>query len=164
VSIPGVHDLPYMGTGLEHNEKGDPNYTGANHVAMMDKRMKKLDVLGSKITPADHEEVATYGAELGVIGWGSTHGAITEAIEQITAETGIQIAQLHPRIVSPLREWQIRQFLGPLKKVIVPEENYTGQFAHFLKAKFGIKPIEVHKAEGIPFTSEELYAAFKEAL
>ncbi len=44
----------------------------------------------------------------------------------------------------------------------MPEENYTGQYAHFLKGKFGIRPIEVHKCQGLPFTSEELYAAFKE--
>jgi len=153
-----------MGTGLEHNEHGDPDYTGDNHLRMTQKRMGKLTTLGSKITPEAQEEVVTEGAEIGVIGWGSTHGAITEAIEQVEAETGVKIAQLHPRILSPLREWKIRQFCGPLKKIIVPEENYTGQFAHFMKAKFGIKPVEVHKCSGIPFTSEELVDAFKEEL
>ena len=162
--IPGKHDLPYMGTGLEHNEKGDPNYTPEVHEMMMAKRFKKLEVLGTTITPEEREEVEPEGSEIGVIGWGSTHGAITEAIERLERDDGATIAHLHPRIVSPLREWPIRRFLGPLKKIIVPEENYTGQFAHFLKAKFGIKPIEVHKAKGIPFTSEELYKAFKEVL
>ena len=167
IPVPGLHDLPYMGTGLEHNEHGDPNYTPENHLKMTEKRFRKLDVLGSKIdneslngAHAQHAE----GAEIGVIGWGSTHGAITEAINQIEEEEGIRIAQFHPRIISPLREWKVRRFLGPLKKVIIPEENYTGQFAHFIKAKFGVKPIEVHKPDGIPFTSEELYKAFKEAL
>lgn len=164
IPTPGVHDLPYMGTGLEHNEHGDPDYTPDNHLKMMRKRMKKIEELGAKITPVDHEEIVAEGAEIGVIGWGSTHGAITEAIEQVEADTGVRIAQLHPRILSPLREWKVRQFCGPLKKIIVPEENYTGQFAHFLKAKFGIRPIEVHKCAGIPFTSEELVDAFKEAL
>ena len=161
---PGVHDLPYMASGLEHDESGSPNYTPEVHEMMTAKRFKKLEVLGSTITPEEREEVEPEGSEIGVIGWGSTHGAITEAIERIEAEEGITIAHLHPRIISPLREWPIRRFLGPLKKIIVPEENYTGQFAHFLKAKFGIKPIEVHKCAGIPFTSEELYAAFKEAI
>jgi len=139
--IPGEHDLPYMGTGLEHNEKGDPNYTPEAHEMMMAKRFMKLEVLGSTITPEEREEVEPEGSEVGVIGWGSTHGAITEAIERIEEESGVSVAHLHPRIISPLREWPIRRFLGPLKKIIVPEENYTGQFAHFLKAKFGIKPI-----------------------
>ena len=56
------------------------------------------------------------------------------------------------------------RFLGPLKKIIVAEENYTGQYAHFLKGKFGIHPLEIHKCDGIPFTSEELHAAIKEVL
>jgi 2-oxoglutarate ferredoxin oxidoreductase subunit alpha len=162
--IPGVHELMYMGTGLEHNEKGAPNYTPENHEAMTAKRFRKLKTLGQKIMQDPSEESEPEGAEIGVIGWGSTYGAICEAIEQIEAEDGVRIAHLHPRILSPLNEWKIRQFLGPLKKLIVPEENYTGQYAHFLKGKFGIKPIEVGKCRGMPFTSEELYRAFKEEL
>ena len=104
------------------------------------------------------------GVEVGVMGGGSDWGAITEALEQIEADTGVRVAHLHPRILSPLNEWRIRQFLGPLKKLIVPEENYTGQYAHFLKGKFGIKPVEIHKAHGVPFTAEELYHAIKEEL
>ncbi len=83
---------------------------------------------------------------------------------EMLEEEGAKIAHLHPRILSPLNEWKIRQFLGPLKKLIVPEENYTGQYAHFLKGKFGIKPIEIHKAHGIPFSSEELEKSIKEHL
>jgi len=163
--IPGIHDLPYMGTGLEHTEKGAPNYTPEVHEAMTEKRFRKLKTLGARIVQqAKVEEDEPEGCEVGVIGWGSTYGAITEAIEMIERDTGIKVAHLHPRILSPLNEWRIRQFLGPLKKLIVPEENYTGQYAHFLKGKFGIKPIEIHKAHGVPFTADELYAAIKEEL
>ena len=161
--IPGVHDLPYMGTGLEHNETGAPDYTPDNHEQMTAKRFRKIKVLGQQIVQSPSEEVEPEGAEVGVIGWGSTYGAIREAIEMLEEE-GAKIAHLHPRILSPLNEWKIRQFLGPLKKLIVPEENYTGQYAHFLKGKFGIKPIEVHKCRGMPFTAEELSVAFKEEL
>ncbi len=164
MSIPGWHDLPYMGTGLEHNEFGNPNYTPENHEAQTEKRFRKLDYLAKKITQEQVEEIEPEYSEIGVIGWGSTYGAIREAIDQLESETGQKIAHLHPRILSPLPEWRIRQFLGPLRKLIVPEENYTGQYAHFLKGKFGIRPIEVHKCQGLPFTSEELYAAFKEHL
>lgn len=163
--IPGVHDLPYMSTGLEHNEAGAPNYTPANHEIMTEKRFRKLKVLGRLVEQQPKiEENEPEGAEIGVIGWGSTYGAICEALDAIEADTGVRVAHLHPRILSPLREWRIRQFLGPLRKVIVPEENYTGQYSHFLKAKFGIRPIEVHKAQGVPFTAEEIYAAVKEEL
>ncbi len=163
--VPGVHDLPYMCTGLEHTESGAPNYTPLNHEAMTDKRFRKLKALGKRIVQQTQvEEDEPEGTEVGVIGWGSTYGAICEALEQIETDTGVRVAHLHPRILSPLNEWRIRQFLGPLRKLIVPEENYTGQYAHFLKGKFGIKPIEIHKAHGVPFTSEELYAAIREEL
>ncbi|MDD5719650.1 MAG: 2-oxoacid:acceptor oxidoreductase subunit alpha [Candidatus Krumholzibacteria bacterium] len=163
--IPGIHDLPYMSTGLEHNETGAPNYTPANHELMTDKRFRKLKTLGRRVVQqAKVEEFEPEEAEVGVIGWGSTYGAIAESLDMIEEDTGLRVAHLHPRILSPLNEWRIRQFLGPLRKLIVPEENYTGQYAHFLKAKFGIKPIEIHKAHGVPFTAEELYAAIKEEL
>ncbi len=163
--VPGVHNLPYMCTGLEHNESGAPNYTPANHEMMTEKRFRKLKTLGRRVVQqAKVEEIEPEDAEIGVIGWGSTYGAITEALDAIEQDTGVRVAHLHPRILSPLNEWRIRQFLGPLRKLIVPEENYTGQYAHFLKGKFGIKPVEVHKAHGVPFTAEEIYAAVKEEL
>ncbi len=164
MAIPGWHKLPYMGTGLEHNEKGAPDYTPENHEAQTARRFRKLESLAANIKQQPIEEVEPEFSEIGVIGWGSTYGAVQEAIEMLEADTGKRIAHLHPRILSPLNEWRIRQFLGPLRKLIVPEENFTGQYAHFLKGKFGIKPIEVHKCKGMPFTSEELYAAFKEQL
>lgn len=163
--IPGMHDLPYMCTGLEHDESGAPNYTPLNHEKMTEKRFRKIKTLGRRIVQqAKVEEIEPEDVEIGVIGWGSTYGATCEALDLIEQDTGVRIAHLHPRILSPLHEWRIRQFLGPLRKVIVPEENYTGQYAHFLKAKFGIKPIEIHKAHGVPFTAEELYAAIKEEM
>ncbi len=162
--IPGEDELIYMGTGLEHNEKGDPNYSPANRNAMTEKRFLKLKTLGDAITQLPIEEHAPEGCEVGVIGWGSTFGALQEAVTQLEVEDGIQVAHLHPRVLSPLPEWRIRRFLGPLKKIIVAEENYTGQYAHFLKGKFGIHPLEIHKCDGIPFTSEELHAAIKEVL
>lgn len=163
--IPGIHELMYMSTGLEHTPKGAPNYTPRNHEIMTEKRFRKLTTLGKRVVQQTKiEEDESEGAEVGVIGWGSTYGAIAEALEMIERDTGVRVAHLHPRILSPLPEWRIRQFLGPLKKLIVPEENYTGQYAHFLKGKFGIKPVEIHKAQGIPFSAEELYTAIKEEL
>ena len=163
--IPGVHDLMYMSTGLEHTPKGAPNYTPEIHELMTIKRFNKLKALGKRIVQQHKvEEDESEDTEVGVIGWGSTYGAICEALENIERDTGVRIAHLHPRILSPLPEWRIRQFLGPLKKLIVPEENYTGQYSHFLKGKFGIKPIEIHKAHGVPFSAEELEVAIKEEL
>ena len=103
------------------------------------------------------EYFGSYKAKIGIIGWGSTMGAIREA-RYLAEKRGIKVRQLHPKIISPLPEHQIRLFLIGLKQVLVVEENYTGQFAHFLRAKFGITPVEIHKYEGIPITPEEVFA------
>ena len=94
--------------------------------------------------------------QIGVIGWGSTEGAIHEA-RLLAEERGILFRHLQPKVLSPLPEHQIRNFLAGLKQVVMVEENFTGQFAHFIKGKFGIKPIEIHKSEGVPFTPEEIF-------
>lgn len=103
----------------------------------------------------------TYGDpnnKIGIIGWGSTEGAIREA-RYLAEKDGIKVRHLHPHTISPLPERQISKFLHRLSYLIVVEENLTGQFAHFIKAKFGVKPIEVHKCEGTPFTPNEIYNA-----
>jgi 2-oxoglutarate/2-oxoacid ferredoxin oxidoreductase subunit alpha len=164
VAIPGVPGGLHIAGGLEHDEDGSPCYTGSNHNKMNAKRFRKLETLKENFDEwvADFEIVDN--AALGIVGWGSTKGAIAEAIE-MAAERGIKVSHFHPRIVSPLPERRLRRFLAesPIRRVLVVEENFTGQFSHFLKAKFDIKPIEVLKAEGVPFTPAEILDAIVKA-
>jgi 2-oxoglutarate ferredoxin oxidoreductase subunit alpha len=122
---------------------------------MTRKRFKKLEVLSKALEANPPEYHGTPDAKIGIIGWGSTEGAIREARYLAEAE-GIKVRHLHPRLLSPLPENRIRHFLLGLKQVIIVEENYTGQFAHFIKGKFGVKPVEIHKYEGVPITPEEI--------
>lgn len=160
ISTPGVPGGQYIATGLEHNESGKADYSPDNHLEMTKKRFKKLQVLSEafEANPADY-----YGnkcSKIGVIGWGSTEGAIREA-RYMAEKEGIYIRHLHPKVISPLPDRQIRRFLSGLQQVMVVEENYTGQFAHFIKAKFGIRPIEVHKCKGVPITPHEIFSSIK---
>jgi 2-oxoglutarate/2-oxoacid ferredoxin oxidoreductase subunit alpha len=157
ISSPGTLEGQYLATGLEHNEKGKVDYTPQNHKKMTQKRFKKLSYLSEALEKNPKEYFGSYKAKIGIIGWGSTMGAIREA-RYLAEKRGIKVRQLHPKIISPLPEHQIRLFLIGLKQVLVVEENYTGQFAHFLRAKFGITPVEIHKYEGIPITPEEVFA------
>ncbi len=158
ISKPGMAGGQYLATGLEHTEKGMANYTPGVHRQMTRKRFKKLRLFSETLEKNPKEFFGSPKAKIGIIGWGSTMGAIREA-RYLAEKKGIKVRQLHPTIIAPLPERQIRHFLLGLKHVIVVEENYTGQFAHFIKAKFGIVPIEIHKYEGIPITPEEVYAA-----
>jgi 2-oxoglutarate ferredoxin oxidoreductase subunit alpha len=156
ITTPGLEGGQYLSGGLEHDETGKASYLPHIHSKMMRKRFKKLEALGNALekNPPDYE--GPEEAKLGVIGWGSTEGAIREA-RLLAEERGILFRHLQPKVLSPLPERQVRNFLSGLKQVIMVEENYTGQFAHFIKAKFGIKPIEIHKCEGVPITPEEIF-------
>lgn len=156
ITKPGMEGGQYLGGGLEHDESGKASYLPHIHSKMMNKRFKKLEALSIALekNPPDYE--GPEEAKIGVIGWGSTEGAIHEA-RLLAEERGILFKHLQPKVLSPLPERQVRNFLSGLKQVIMVEENYTGQFAHFIKAKFGIKPIEIHKCEGVPFTPEEIF-------
>lgn len=158
---PGTPGGLHIVSSLEHSEDGSPCYTGPNHNKMNAKRFRKLETLMSDFDEWVADFHTEEGAKIGVIGWGSTEGAIREA-RALAKAKGIKTSHFHPRIVSPLPEKRLRKFLEPLDKVMVVEENYTGQLSHFLKAKFRIETIEVLKAEGVPFTPEEILASIEE--
>lgn len=154
---PGMPGGQYVATGLEHDEYGFPNYTPDNHLAMSKKRLRKLEVIARSFNSNPVEFYGKPDAKIGVIGWGSTEGAIREA-RYLAKLRGLNVRHLHPHAISPLPERQITHFLAGLKYLIIVEENLTGQFAHFIKAKFGVQAIEIHKCEGIPITPEEVLA------
>jgi len=155
ISIPGTKNGQYVATGLEHQEDGRADYSPKNHLEMTKKRFSKLKYLSRAFDFNPPEYYGSEDAEIGVIGWGSTEGAIREA-RYLAEEKGILVRHLHPKEISPLPEKQIKHFLVGLKQVLVVEENYTGQFAHFVKAKFGIRPVEVHKCQGVPISPVEI--------
>ena len=156
ITKPGTPGGQYLSGGLEHDETGKASYLPHIHSKMMNKRFKKLEALAKALEKNPPEYEGSEEAKIGVIGWGSTEGAIHEA-RLLAEERGILFRHLQPKVLSPLPEHQIRNFLAGLKQVVMVEENFTGQFAHFIKGKFGIKPIEIHKSEGVPFTPEEIF-------
>lgn len=158
VARPGTPGGQYLATGLEHTETGLPDYSPSNHAMMTRKRFKKLRALSRALEANPPEYYGPADAEIGIIGWGSTEGAIREA-RYLAEEKGIAVRHLHPKMVSPLPDRRIEHFLAELKQVIVVEENFTGQFAHFVKGRFGVRPIEVHKCEGVPITPQEILSA-----
>lgn len=158
IARPGTPGGQYLATGLEHDEYGKTNQGPENHLMMSKKRFRKLDQVSLAF---ERNPMETYGdpnVRIGIMGWGSTEGAIREA-RYLAEAAGVKIRHIHPHTISPLPERQISKFLHRLKHLILVEENLTGQFAHFIKAKFGVKPIEVHKCEGMPFTPDEIFNA-----
>ena len=166
MSVPGMPDGFYSATGIEHTEAGELNYEPANHNKMMAKRFKKLE--GVLKLPW---VIRTYGAEnpeTAVIGWGSEEGVIREAVDLANKE-GLKVGALHPKIVWPFPAEIINQYLARgVKRVIVPELNFSGQFAALLKQHLnngnrGVDVVSLAKGGGIPWTPSEIVTKIKEA-
>jgi 2-oxoglutarate ferredoxin oxidoreductase subunit alpha len=158
IAIPGKSSVTYVATGLEHNAEGHPDYEPVDHTAMMHKRYRKLESAVEELPKPQR-----YGAEdatIGIIGWGSTEGAIQEAVDRANAK-GLKVALMQLKILSPLPDRTILHFTNSVQKVIVAECNYSGQLANLLGAKYGLQPVRVNKFGGIPFTAGEILQAIE---
>ncbi|HEY3992404.1 MAG TPA: 2-oxoacid:acceptor oxidoreductase subunit alpha, partial [Ktedonobacteraceae bacterium] len=159
IATPGSGAPVYTATGLEHNQHGHPDYEPEDHVAMMKKRYRKLDTARKELP-----QPTRYGdddATVGLIGWGSTEGAIQEAVDRARAN-GHKVASLHLRVLSPLPDDALHAFMTSVSTLLVPECNYSGQLANLLGAEYGVQPIRVNKFGGIPFTAGEILRAIEE--
>ena len=164
IAIPGEDRHVYVAQGLEHDERGRPTILPHVHEAMTAKRFRKMESARLEI---DNEQLApSYGeakADLGIIGWGATQGSIREAADRALAK-GYKVAAMQPRLLNPLPESRLREFIGSCKQILMPEVNYQGQFAHHLSACLGIDPIRQNKIGGLPFTPGEIFNKIEEVL
>lgn len=161
VAIPGVNASTYVATGLEHNEHGDPTYTPANHFRMTTKRHKKLDYIAKE--KGFTRRFGDEQAKVGILSWGSTEGPIEEAIRKAN-QLGYEVAALQVKMLHPLPDEEIRNFLTSVQQVIIPELNFTGQFNQIIRAKYLIPTIRLNKCAGMPFTPEEILNKIEEVI
>jgi 2-oxoglutarate/2-oxoacid ferredoxin oxidoreductase subunit alpha len=157
MAIPGTPGGAYVATGLEHTQAANTSSDARNHAAMTEKRFKKLEGVLAK-APAAHE----YGdpsADIGFLTWGSTLGAVAEAIDRLAAQ-GIKAHALAPRMIWPLPTHQIDRFLEGKRVVVVPEVNYTGQYAQLLKTHYqNIEFTRLNVYGGQPFSVAQVVEA-----
>lgn len=147
----------YIATGLEHNEIGNPDISPAAHRKMSDKRHKKLQVAVDYAMERG-TFARQYGdpdAKIGMITWGSTEGALQEAIDLAT-NWDLPVEQLHLLLLNPLPAETIYKFMEGKERVVVAELNYTGQLAQRLRAALNVPVDSFTKCTGQPFTPHEL--------
>jgi len=160
MTVPGTDGGMFVSSGLEHDETGAPNYTPEMRMKMTRKRFRKLDTLAAELS-ANGGGLCEggEGAKVGIIGWGSTEGAIRETLRRVRGE-GAKVAHMHPKVLNPLPVAKIERWMKPLKKVIVLEENFTAQFAKHLRANVDMRAteiIEVNQCTGLPYTPDDVY-------
>jgi 2-oxoglutarate ferredoxin oxidoreductase subunit alpha len=88
-----------------------------------------------------------------VVGWGSTYGSITTAVESLQ-NRGVDVSSTHIRYLNPLPS-NLGEILGKFDHVLVPELN-RGQLALLLRAKYLVNAQSYSKVKGRPFTIHEL--------
>jgi 2-oxoglutarate ferredoxin oxidoreductase subunit alpha len=147
--------------GIEKEDgSGNISYDPANHGLMVDLRAAK--VAGVAATIPDVEVIGDVdNAEMLVVGWGSTWGAISGAVDRVRAR-GRRVAQVHLTHLNPFPR-NLGEVLGRYPKVVVPEMN-LGQLAKLLRAEYLVDARSVSKVKGVPFTAGELEQAILGAL
>jgi 2-oxoglutarate/2-oxoacid ferredoxin oxidoreductase subunit alpha len=158
MALPGMEGGCYAATGLEHSERGSPNFTPEAHRMMSAKRARKIAECSKE--KGFTSRFGPKKAAIGVIGWGSTQGAIRAAAE-LAAKAGIPVAHLQLKMVSPLPEADLREFLSSVEQVLVAELNFSGHLNQMLRSKFLIPTVSLSKADGLPFVAEEILDRIK---
>ncbi len=159
-ALPGTPGLEHRIGGLEKADgSGNISYDPANHQRMTELRAAKVEAIAERIPP-----LAVDGPDSGrllVLGWGSTQGAITGAVEQ-ARRNGLTVSRAHLRYLNPLPA-NTGAVLARFDHVLLPEMN-CGQLAMLLRARFLKDITSYSKVEGKPFTRREIQTKIEEIL
>jgi 2-oxoglutarate/2-oxoacid ferredoxin oxidoreductase subunit alpha len=165
-AVPGVPGHVHTVATDEHMEDGvlisDEFTNPIKRREMMEKRMRKVAGIETSVPvpvlsgPRD--------ADVTLIGWGSTKGVIEEACE-ILNDQGISANQLQIRWLVPLHGDAILEILKDSRRTIIVENNFSGQFARYLRSETSFVPDgHIRKYDGEPFMPHHLVEAVKEQL
>ena len=119
--IPGMRGGEYILTGLAHNRNSKIAYDSASNQEGMNMRSRKLAALSATLKPPEIHGDPT--GDLLVVGWGSTLGAIEEAVDRARTQ-GHKVSSVHLRFLSPL-EPGLKKIFSGFKKVMTIEINYS---------------------------------------
>ncbi|WP_017610228.1 2-oxoacid:acceptor oxidoreductase subunit alpha [Nocardiopsis xinjiangensis] len=160
-AVPGTPGLEHRLGGIEkHSETGDISYTPANHDLMVRTRQGKIDAIARDVAPVEVDD-PTGDADVLVLGWGGTYGAITAGVRRVR-RSGEKVAQAHLRHLNPFPE-NLGEVLESYGRVVVPEIN-LGQLSMLLRSRFLVDVIGYNKVRGLPFKAEELADVLREVI
>jgi len=166
-AVPGVPSHIFTAATDEHDEDGtliSDEFTNPQiRRRMVEKRARKMQGVVKEIAPP--KLVGPEKADVTLVGWGSTEGVIREAVEKLAGEEGIVANQLAIKWLVPLHVEEITKILKASKKVILVENNQSGQFARFLRSETGIDAHgHIRKYDGEPFMPHHIVEAVKDQL
>ena len=160
IALPGTPDLMHRIGGIEKEDgSGNVSYDPDNHEHMV--RLRNDRIASIPVPDAELEEGSGDDADLLVVGWGSTWGAITGAVRRVRVAGG-RVDHVHLTHLNPLPA-NLGDLLRSYQRVLVPELN-LGQLVRILRAEYLVDAQSLSKVKGQPFTAGEIQFAITEAL
>ncbi|MBG9493688.1 2-oxoacid:acceptor oxidoreductase subunit alpha [Bacillus thuringiensis] len=161
--LPGMKNGVHHVTGVEHDETGKPSESAINRKDQMDKRFRKMENL--KFNTPVYKNVKHEEADVLLVGFNSTRGAIEEAMTRLEQE-GMKVNHAHVRLIHPFLTAEIDPLVKKAKRVVVVENNATGQLANIMKMNLGNgeKISSLLKYDGNPFLPKEIYNECKKGV
>jgi 2-oxoglutarate ferredoxin oxidoreductase subunit alpha len=153
-AIPGMKNFIFAATGLEHSEKGIPDYSAENHMKMTEKRHQKIrGALRDLFLPKEFS--AGGRMDVGVIAWGSTFGSALEAVQR-GQESGLGVGALKVTSIYPFHSDEIREFMDRCEEVLIPELNYEGQLANLIGHLHRKEVCRLNRVTGTPLSASAI--------
>ncbi len=158
-SLPGMEGYIFTASGLEHSEKGGPDYTPDNHMRMSEKRHGKI--MSARKDLPEPEEFSEEGSlEVGVIAWGSMFGSALEAVHRAQRK-GMKAGALKVTSLYPYHAEPIRAFMQKCNAVLIPELNYEGQLANLIGHLYSKDVVRLNRTTGQPLSPTVIYEKIK---
>lgn len=157
-AVPGTPGLEHRLGGLEKEEgTGGVCYDGENHEKMIQIRAQKVERVANSLAPMVVE--GSPDADVLVVGWGSTYGAIGAAVAGQN-DKGSKVAHLHIKYINPFPN-DLGEILSRYKKILICEIN-SGQLALLLRAKYLIDFAQFNKIQGFPLMQSDIETKIEE--
>jgi 2-oxoglutarate ferredoxin oxidoreductase subunit alpha len=164
-AVPGTPGLEHRVGGLEKADgTGAISYDTDNHDRMVRLRQAKIDGIANDIEPLavdDPSAESGQGADLLVLGWGSTYGPVAAACRRVRSNGG-KVAHAHLRHLNPMPA-NTADVLRSYRRVLVPEMN-LGQLLLLIRGRYLVDAVGFNQVRGLPFKAAELEAAIQEEL
>ncbi|WP_254767596.1 2-oxoacid:acceptor oxidoreductase subunit alpha [Salinilacihabitans rarus] len=164
-SLPGQKGGRYLATGNEHSPVGHISEDPDNRVYQMERRLEKLEHIREDLD--ERESNQTYfgdeGADFGIVTWGTSQGAVEEAVERLNAQ-GHAVKGVGVSDMMPFPETEMVEFLESVDQAMVVEMNATAQFRGLIQkelGRFGEKLTSLLKYNGNPFEPAEIVEGYE---
>ncbi|WP_458206515.1 2-oxoacid:acceptor oxidoreductase subunit alpha [Haladaptatus sp. NG-SE-30] len=168
-SLPGQKGGNFLASGNEHNEAGHISEDADNRVTQMDRRMSKLEAIRDELDAMDESHQTVYGtddADYAILNFGSTKGAVEEAVDMLN-DDGHSVKAMNVSDMVPFPKDQVNEFLADVDEALVVEMNATAQFRRHIQGEtgqHGEKLFSLLKYDGNPFEPTDIVRGFESQL